>query len=234
MRANREIIEWAPPEGGVNEHDGLGLEVEGGRAPEGALGLDSAQLGLWVFLATVAMLFAGFTSAYLVRKAGTDWQPLALPEILWLNTALILLSSLTLELGRSRRLKTYWRVGVRGYGRLAARPHRDTLTRRLKGWLLTTGLLGVLFLAGQVLAWRELSAQGVYLPSNPHSSFFYILTGVHGVHLLGGVCALAYVLISVSRTGHVSGGANRLKLCATYWHFVGGLWLYLFLVLLVL
>ncbi len=194
-----------------NEGDFGGDEAE---TPEGALLVDSARLGVWVFLATVTMLFAGFTSAYLVRKAGSDWQPIPLPSILWFNTTLLLLSSVTMEIGRARR--HLWRED------------------RLQGWLLATTLLGVAFLVGQFFAWRQLAAQGVYLPSNPHSSFFYILTGVHGLHLVGGVGTLIYLLAEFGRAGAASAQDNHLKLCAIYWHFVDGLWLFLFLVLFVL
>ncbi len=182
--------------------------------PEGALALPTAQLGLWGFLATVTMLFAGFTSAYLVRQtSGSDWQPIPLLPTLWLNTALIILSSVTMEVGRAQH-----------------RRREDPL----KGWIFATTLLGVAFLAGQLFVWRQLAARGVYLPSNPHSSFFYILTGVHGLHLLGGLGVLVYLLAEAWQDGSRPALHSRLKLCATYWHFVGGLWLYLFVVLFVL
>lgn len=180
----------------------------------GALGLNTAQLTLWIFLANVTMLFAGFTSAYLVRQtSGSDWQPIPLPPILWLNTVVIVSGSVTMEMGRLR---------------LQQRRAHD-----LTGWVLGSVLLGVAFLAGQLSAWQQLASRGVYLPSNPHSSFFYILTGAHGLHLLGGICALMYILIESYRPRRTPSLDHLLTLGATYWHFVGGLWLFLFLVLFV-
>jgi len=212
------------------------------RASDFPAGVNTAQLGLWVFLATVTMLFAGFTSAYLVRQAGSDWQPIPLPPILWFNTAALLLSSLTLEVGRAWRQTKNPKSQIRNPKQIQNLnvPTVSDFDIRIsnfpegvKGWLLATTLLGVAFLVGQLFAWRQLAAHGVYLPSHPHSSFFYILTGVHGLHLLGGVGALVYVLMQARRAGSTPALYHRLKLCATYWHFVGGLWLYLFLVLFV-
>ncbi len=159
----------------------------------------AGHLGLWFFLATVTMLFAGFTSAMLVRRTAADWQPLPVPPLLWINTGVLAVSSLTME--RARRQ-----------------------ARARSGSVAATALLGLLFLVGQVAAWRQLVAQGLFLSSNPHSSFFYILTGAHGVHLLGGLFALGYLL--ARRRG--------LNLCATYWHFLGALWIYLFAALFVM
>ncbi len=178
--------------------------------------LDPAQLALWFFLATVTMLFAAFSSAYLIRRASADWLPVALPGILWATTAVLALSSVTLELGRR------------------ASAHRTALR-----WVAATAFFGVAFVAGQVLAWRQLAASGVYLPTNPHSSFFYILTGLHALHLAGGIVFVAWVVLRLTRRGHHHGtpaeldaGHRRyLGLCATYWHFLGGVWVYLFAVL---
>lgn len=182
------------------------------RTEPGRLPVTSGQLGLWIFLATATMLFAGFTSAYLVRQTGSDWQPIPMPPLLWLNTGAIVASSLSFEWGRAR---------------LRVRP-ADAFR-----WIAIAWLLGMGFLLGQVLAWKVLADRGVYLPSHPHSSFFYILTGVHGVHVLGGLIALGVLLLVRDRLGR-SRWEHRLTLCATYWHFMVGLWLYLFIVLFVL
>jgi cytochrome c oxidase subunit 3 len=101
----------------------------------------------------------------------------------------------------------------------------------MKTWILVSAMFGFAFLAGQLYAWRQLVLAGVYLPSTLHSSFFYILTGLHGIHLLGGVSALGYVLVRAFRNRVIPGRDESLKLCATYWHFMDGLWVYLFVLL---
>lgn len=195
------------------DDDSSGFGGEGGGGGEPTLPFNTAQLGVWALLATLSMLFAGFTSAYLVRRVGSDWQHISLPSILWFNSALLLASSITLELARA---------GMRGWR-----------TDAVKGWLLATTLLGLAFLVGQLFAWRQLAAQGIFVPTSPHSSFFYMLTGVHGVHLLGGILALFFALSRVWRSRWSAAEPNALNLCATYWHFVDGLWLYLFVLLFV-
>ncbi len=172
---------------------------------------DTAKLGLWIAMGSITMLFAAFTSAYIVRSAGQDWVPLEAPSILWLNTAILLLSSITMEI--SRRSFHRW----------------QPITFRK--WLLVTAVLGSAFLLGQLAAWRELSEHGIYLVSHPHSSFFYVLTAVHGVHLLAGVLALFYVLGLAARYRLTPGESSSPTVAATYWHFVDGLWLYLMVVL---
>lgn len=184
-----------------------------GEAPA-RLAVSNAEIGMMGLLATVAMLFVGFTSAYLVRRGGPDWQPIYLPRILWGNTALLALSSLTLEQARSA-----W---------------QQARTRAFHVCLLATGGLGLAFVAGQVAAWRQLAALGVYLPTSPNSSFFYILTGTHALHLLSAVAALAWAAGRGFRAPRSLGTSQAVKLCALYWHFLGGVWLYLFVLLSVL
>lgn len=162
-------------------------------------------------LAAILMLFAAFTSAYVVRKGlSDDWQATAFPGILWLNSMVLLASSFTLE--KARR----WRQ----------------VPGRFQGWWWATTGLGMIFLMGQVLAWRELAAGGVYLSTNPSSSFFYLLTGTHAVHLLGGVMALLYLSWRVWQRNSAL-GATALGVTALYWHFMDGLWIYLFFLLLI-
>ena len=177
----------------------------------GGLLADAPRLGLWLFLATVTMLFVGFTSAYIARRGSGDWRDLALPGVLWANTAALLASSATLEMAR-RRLRR-WEPGM-------------------VSWLAATGALGLVFVAGQVMAWRTLAARGFLLASNPHNSFFYILTGVHIVHLLGAFVWFAVVLFKAARLQYTP-GQDGLGLFATFWHFLGALWVYLFLLLFV-
>lgn len=171
------------------------------------------RIGMWVGLASILMLFTALSSAYIVRAAGaSDWRPLTMPRLLWLSTALILASSFTLEIAR-RSLK----VGrEQNYNR----------------WLLATLLLGLGFLVSQFLSWRQLVAQGIYLASNPHSSFFYLLTGIHGLHLLGGIIGLDYLLLRTWRKRDVAHAEAKRQATADaitiYWHFMDALWLYLF------
>jgi cytochrome c oxidase subunit 3 len=170
---------------------------------------------MWFGLLGVTMLFAGLTSAYIVREGlGPDWQSIRLPKILFINTAVLLLSSLTLEMARRSR------------GMM---------------WLLATLGLGCAFLAGQLAAWGQLSSLGLYLSTNPHASFLYTLTGLHGLHVLGGLVALGYCFVLVSRRSYAiarGGGVSNssaavrwMDVTAIYWHFMGGLWIYLLFVL---
>jgi cytochrome c oxidase subunit III len=178
--------------------------------------IDRYRTGMWVALAGVLMMFTALTSAYIVRaNTSNDWRALPAPRLLWVSTGLIIFSSLTFEIAR-RALKQ-GRAGA--YQRL----------------LLLTVLLGLGFLASQWMAWRELVGQGVYLASNPHSSFFYVLTGAHALHLLGGILALDFLLLR-SRRKNYAGASGAKRRAATgavalYWHFMGGLWIYLFLLL---
>lgn len=196
---------------------GSGAEVEDrgfgdyGSGGEVSRRMETAKLGLWIALGSVTMLFSAFTSAYIVRSAGTDWVSLEAPSILWINTLVLLLSSATVELAR------------RAFG-----SWRPTAFRK---WMFATAVLGCLFVAGQLLAWRQLASQGVYLASHPHSSFFYVLTGVHALHLVAGVAAVFYVLSRAARYRLTPGDSVAPDLAATYWHFVDGLWLYLIVVL---
>jgi len=178
-----------------------------------AVAVPPATVALWTILASVVMLFAGFTSAYLVRRAGPDWLPIYAPPILWWNTAILLFSSFSLEVAK----------GCRKLHRPAA----------FRWWLLAAAGLGVAFLVGQWVAWRELAAQGIFLPTSPHSSFFYMLTAVHGVHVMGGMAGLVYVLRRRWSDACQPMPADPVSLCATYWHFVTGIWIYLYWLLFV-
>ena len=173
------------------------------------------RLGMWVALASVLMLFTALSSAYVVRSASAnDWVPLAMPRVLLLSSALILVSSATLEVAR-RKLRAGF---ANGYGQ----------------WLLVTVALGFGFLASQLMAWRQLVRQGIFLASNPHSSFFYLLTAMHGLHLLVGLLALTFLLIRSRYAENVAKAGRRLaatEAIGIYWHFMDALWIYLFLLL---
>jgi len=174
-----------------------------------------SSTAIWVVLFAVTMMFAAFSSALIVRKGSSqDWQSFTLPPILFLNTMILLASSVTLEVGR-RRVSAF----MRGMTSRAERPAR---------WLYITLALGLLFVAGQYVAWTQLRAQGLYLATNPSSSFFYVLTVTHVVHVMGGLGGLLYVIRKLSKS---SLRRNALVATARYWHFMGGLWVYLILLL---
>jgi cytochrome c oxidase subunit III len=193
-----------PPAGSVNSN--LRTAQEYAPAP--------ASTGIWVALAAISMSFAALTSALVVRKGGaSDWQHFQLPSILYLNTALLIASSTTLEIAR-RRIAAFMSMKV-----TVQHPAR---------WLYVTLSLGMLFVIGQYIAWQQLSAQGLYLASNPSSSFFYVLTAAHGLHVIGGLAGLVRVIRKLN--GFV---LRRSTLVATsrYWHFMDVLWIYLMLLL---
>ena len=174
------------------------------------------RIGMWVGLASIAMMFTSLSSAYIVRAgSANDWIPIAMPRVLLVSTVLILISSFTLEMAR-RSLKR-------------------SLHSAYAKYVLFTALLGVAFLASQLIAWRQLAAQGVYVASHPHSSFFYLLTGAHAVHLFGGLLALLFLWIRWRRQlgePHLVAKQQATADAVTiYWHFMDGLWIYLFLLL---
>jgi cytochrome c oxidase subunit 3 len=158
-------------------------------------------------IVSIVMFFLALSGAYLVRKgAGNDWVPVHLPAVLWLNTLMLLASSLTMELARRRLAAT----NLAGFRTM---------------WRLTTAL-GFLFLAGQLGAWRQLVGAGVYVSTNPASSFFYIFTAAHGLHLLGGIGALLYVLTRNFENTQLT-RTTAAQVASFYWHFMDGLWIFL-------
>jgi len=164
--------------------------------------------GLFVLLAASTMVFAAFTSAMVVRRGlSDDWVSTPKPPILWVNTAVLLASSIVLDLAR-RALKK-----------------RDRGKFNL-WWSVATGL-GILFLVGQAWAWRILKDAGIYVASNPSSSFFYVLTASHAFHLLGGVTALIWVDVQALRLRLGPAKRTAIDISAIFWHFLDGLWLYL-------
>ena len=134
-----------------------------------------------------------------------------MPHVLWWTTAILLVSSVTIELARRALRRSQY-----GWFRI---------------WTSLTTLLGFLFLLGQLRAWAVMVNQGVYVYSHPHSSFFYVLTGLHAVHLMGGLFALVLVTISAFRMRITQSKRNAVDVTALYWHFMDGLWVYLFVLL---
>lgn len=170
-----------------------------------------SKTGIWVLLFAITMFFAAFTSALVVRQGSSnDWHHLTLPPILYFNTLMLLASSVTLELAR-RRIAPFM-AGLRT-------PEESPVR-----WLYVTLLLGLTFVVGQYIAWLQLRAQGLYLATNPNSSFFYVLTAVHVVHVVGGLSALLYVIYKLRR---LVLRRSTLATVSYYWHFMGILWVYL-------
>ncbi len=174
-----------------------------------------SSTGIWVVMASIAMSFAAFTSALIVRQGGAnDWRHLTLPGILYLNTLILIASSVALELARRQ-------VG-------AFMKERPAEAAKPTLWLYVTLLLGLLFVAGQYVAWMQLRAQGLYLATNPNSSFFYVLTVIHALHVSGGLGGLVRVTFKLN---HSTLRKSTLDATSHYWHFMDGLWIYLLVVL---
>ena len=169
-----------------------------------------ASTGIWVVLASITMSFLAFTSALIVRQGGAnDWHHLTLPPILYFNTLILVASSVALEVGR-RQVRDFM-TGKRA----VANPGL---------WLQASLLLGVFFVAGQFLAWLQLRSQGLYLATNPNSSFFYVLTVMHALHVFGGLGGLGRVIHKLNRS---TLRKSTLDATSHYWHFMDGLWIYL-------
>jgi cytochrome c oxidase subunit 3 len=174
---------------------------------------ETARTGIWVALAAIAMSFAALTSTLFVREgSSTDWRQIPLPEILWFNTLVLVASSVALELAR-RKVSAF----MRG---------KDLNRRAAMLWLDATLLLGLVFVGGQYLAWRQLRSEGLFLNTTPNSSFFYLFTVIHAVHVLGGLGGLTRVIVKF-RYPALSLRRSTLDATSYYWHFMGILWLYL-------
>ena len=208
----RKLGAGNPPPPVRSEGGGEGGGDEESGQPDTGFPVSKGRLGLWLLLGGIVMLFGGFSSAYIVLRGLPYWQNVAIPSVLWVTTALLLASSVTIEMTRKAMAK-----GLEGPA---------------KAWIGVTGALGLAFLVGQVVAWSQMVRAGVYLPSTLHSSFLYILTGTHGLHILGGMGALTYVLTQTFRGRYTATDHEPISLCATYWHFMDGLWVYLFLMFL--
>jgi cytochrome c oxidase subunit 3 len=193
-----------PPGGGDDGGDG---DKRPRPEPGGRPSPNRYYTGIAVGIVSILMFFMALASAFLLRRGTSgDWIPVHLPAVLWFNTAAIIASSFTLERARG----ALSRLDLSGFRNL---------------WTATTGL-GVLFLLGQLAAWRQLAAQGVFMASNPASSFFYVFTAAHGVHLLGGVGALLYVLIRKFDNTTMA-LPTAAEIASYYWHFMDGLWIFL-------
>ena len=215
--------------GGEGDNGDDGLRRRGPREL-----LDRYRLGLFFMLAGDLMFFIALVSAFFVRQSAghfdarenyiSDWHPLRVPPILWVNTAVILLSSVTVEIARRHLFREMDVIEEwLGLGRPAA--------KRAFPWLLATLGLGGLFLAGQWVAWGQLQDERLYFATNPNSYFFYIITGSHALHLLIGLGALTAAIIGLYRLRRVQLRQILVDCAAWYWHSMGVLWIFLFALL---
>ena len=174
----------------------------------------TAKLGLWTFLVVAGSLFALLVSAYSMRMGMADWRALPMPTVLWFSTGLLILASIALH--------------------MAAIAARCDELGHLRSSLLAAGACSLAFLAVQVLAWRELAAAGYFTAANPASAFFYLVTAIHGAHVLGGLVALGRTSARASAAAPQAMGELTLgtELCAVYWHFLLLVWLVLFSLLM--
>jgi cytochrome c oxidase subunit 3 len=220
--------------------DGILPPVRGGGGDDGsdrglpdyATRLRRARLGLLVALTPILMLFVSFSSAYVVRQGlptldprtnvlVRDWIPITLPKLLLINTGVLILSSVFMELARRQ---------IRGQAILASAksaPGVSVVDQIKIPWLSLTLVLGLAFLLGQWMAWRQLAANGFYVATTPSSSFVYLLTGTHAIHLMGGVLALFIAGFASLLHGSVATRSIVVDVTAWYWHFMAGLWIYI-------
>jgi len=190
-----------------SHHDG-----DSGGASSSSFPISKGYLATWILMIAVTMLFAGLSSAYIVLRGVPEWQNITVPRLVWANTLVLFASSVAIEFARS---------AVR----------KDQLDA-VRQWLAISGILGFGFLVGQVLVWRQLVKAGVYLATTIHSSFFYVLTGVHALHLLGGIIGLVVVLQRAFTNRVTATDHEPLRVWALYWHFMDVIWIYCFLLLL--
>ncbi|MEX0881926.1 MAG: cytochrome c oxidase subunit 3 [Cyclobacteriaceae bacterium] len=182
---------------------------EGAEQP---LSMHPKKFALWLFIVSVVMVFAGLTSAYIVRQSEGNWLEFDLPDVFFYTSAVIVLSSISI----------HWAY---------VSASKDAINNLKLGLIITT-ILGLAFLVGQWYSWVALVDRDVYFVGNPAGSFLYVFTGLHALHLISGVIFLIIVLISSLGNKIHSQNMPQMEMCVTYWHFLGGLWLYLFMFML--
>jgi cytochrome c oxidase subunit 3 len=165
-------------------------------------------MGLAILLVSTGIIFVSLLAAFLARRAmGEDWVSMHKPHLLWVNTGALILSSIALDTSR--------------------RALRARNRSRFNLWWTAATALGAVFLAGQLMVWNELRAAGVYVATNPSSSFFYVLTAVHAAHLIGGMTALIWVDVQAWRLQLGPAKRTAIDICAIFWHYLDALWLIL-------
>ena len=178
----------------------------------GVIMAEPVKIALLSFIAVVTSLFALFLSAYLMRMKMADWSPLTEPKLLWLNTGLLVLASIAFQLTRGAVTK----------GKLLT----------VKTGLITGGACTTLFLFGQLVAWQQLNAGGYFISDNPANAFFYVLTALHGIHLLGGMWVWGRTTVRVLTSVDTQSVRLSIELCSIYWHYLLLVWIGLFALLL--
>ena len=173
-----------------------------------SLNTNPQTIGLTTFLAVATSMFALFVSAYTLRMTMPDWNPLDEPVVLWINTGFLILASVSYQWTSSVALKSH--------------------AQKIKLGLITSGIFSIFFLIGQFTAWQQLIEKGMYASSNPSIAFFYVLTAMHGLHLIGGLYVWARSVIKVSRDADAESIRLSVELCTVYWHFLLLVWALLF------
>ena len=166
------------------------------------------KFALWIAMGSIIMMFAGLTSAYIVRKAQGNWVTYHLPVLFWVSTAVILLSSFTMI--------------------MSVKSFKNRQMPRFKALIITTILLGCAFAVLQYMGFKALYAENIRVDGNPSESFLFIIAGLHLLHILGGIIALIIVFFRAFRTKVKIYNATSLEIAGAYWHFVDVLWIYLF------
>ncbi len=218
--------------GGGGDPDNWNSGRRGRRSPRERL--DRFRLGLFFALSAVFMFFVAIVSVFFVSQSSghfdanarfiNEWLPTAIPPILWLNTAVLLLSSLTIEVGRRHMFREMHVMDEwLGFGK--------PTSKRAMPWVAVTLLLGCVFVAGQLIAWQQLGTERVFFNTSPSSHSFFLITGIHGLHLILGVLALAGALIALFASKQIENRQIAVDLAAWYWHSMGVLWLGLFALL---
>ena len=186
------------------EHAGEMDGVHGGYVVTRSAG----QMGLWLFLAVISSMFSLFIISYYTRSQFPDWEMLVDPDILWVNTAVLVLASIVLQ--------------------LASNAAKRDAVKPMRNFLVAGGLLTMMFVAGQLVAWEQLASAGFYARGNPAIAFFYLFTGIHALHLLGGLWYMTILGFRLGRKKQQEKARRTVTLCATYWHYLLLVWLILF------
>lgn len=180
--------------------------------PQPTLSMHPKKFAMWLFLVSVLMIFASLTSAFIVRQAEGNWLDFELPVYFSVSTIIIIISSFTIQYA-------YWSA------------KRDNF-ENVRWTLLATIILGIVFLLLQYMGWTELVDMGVYFVGNPSGSFVYVISGLHGAHIISAILYVGIVFYNALKLNIHSKNLTQIEMCITFWHFLGGLWLYLFIFLL--